>query len=31
MFLDFDSGARQSYEERAQHATGLAPAGEGSK
>jgi short-subunit dehydrogenase len=31
MFLDFDSGVRQSYEERARHATGLAPAGEGSK
>jgi NADP-dependent 3-hydroxy acid dehydrogenase YdfG len=31
MFLDFDSGARQSYEERAQHATGLAPVGEGNK
>jgi short-subunit dehydrogenase len=24
VFLDFDSGVRQSYEERAQHATGLA-------
>lgn len=24
VFLDFDTGARQSYEERAQHATGLA-------
>jgi NAD(P)-dependent dehydrogenase (short-subunit alcohol dehydrogenase family) len=29
VFLDFDPSARQSYEERAQHATGLAPAEEG--
>ncbi|MDT5082257.1 MAG: hypothetical protein QOJ80_6894 [Mycobacterium sp.] len=27
VFLDFDSGVRQSYEERAQHATGLAVEG----
>jgi NADP-dependent 3-hydroxy acid dehydrogenase YdfG len=30
MFLDFDATARKSYEDRAQHATGLALAGEGS-
>jgi short-subunit dehydrogenase len=29
VFLDFDAAARQSYEERAQHATGLAPAERG--
>jgi short-subunit dehydrogenase len=29
VFLDFDPGARQQYEDRAQHATGLAPAEEG--
>lgn len=29
VFLDFDQSARKSYEERAQHATGLVPAGEG--
>jgi short-subunit dehydrogenase len=31
VFLDFDPSARKSYEDRAQHATGLAPADEGSK
>jgi short-subunit dehydrogenase len=29
VFLDFDPSARQSYEDRAQHATGLAPAEKG--
>ncbi|MGH3642466.1 MAG: SDR family oxidoreductase [Mycobacterium sp.] len=29
VFLDFDPNARRSYEDRAQHATGLAPTGEG--
>jgi NAD(P)-dependent dehydrogenase (short-subunit alcohol dehydrogenase family) len=29
VFLDFDTSVRQSYEERAQHATGLAPVEEG--
>jgi NADP-dependent 3-hydroxy acid dehydrogenase YdfG len=31
VFLDFDPTARRSYEDRAQHATGLAPVGEGSQ
>jgi NADP-dependent 3-hydroxy acid dehydrogenase YdfG len=30
VFLDFDTSARESYEDRAQHATGLVPATEGS-
>ncbi len=30
VFLDFDAAQRQSYEQRAQHATGIAPATEGS-
>jgi NADP-dependent 3-hydroxy acid dehydrogenase YdfG len=31
VFLDFDPTARRSYEDRAQHATGIVPAGEGSQ